>query len=339
MQLDAFDYSLPDKCIAKYPIDNRTDSRLMILGAEGDITHARFNALTDYLKPGDLLILNNSRVLNARLFGQKLTGGKVEIMVERVLNAKAVMAQLKVSKSLAIGAEILIAEGVSFVVQKKVGSFWKLALNADMSVLALLEQYGHVPLPPYFKRDDESLDKGRYQTVYAKHHGSVAAPTAGLHFDQALLQRLHAKGVDQAYITLHVGAGTYQPIRAAIDTHQMHSEYCVVDQEVVAKIKRTKAAGGRVIAVGTTTIRALETAAKQGQIAPFCGETSIFLKPGSSFHCVDGLITNFHLPKSSLIVLVSAFSTVANIKKAYNEAIKHDYRFYSYGDAMLIFRR
>ena len=338
MQINDFNYTLPDKLIAKYPAHKRTDSRLMVIDKSGQVAHACFNQLLDYLKPGDLLVLNDTRVLNARLYGHKPTGAKVEIMVERLLDDKRLIAQLKANKPLKVDGEIQVGEGVFFVVESRESVFWSLRLEAKKNVSDILDEYGHVPLPPYFKREDESLDKSRYQTVYAKNNGSVAAPTAGLHFDHALLAKIKAQGVGLATITLHVGAGTYQPIRESLNTHQMHSEYCTVDDSVCQKINETKAQGGRVIAVGTTTTRALESAAIEGTIKPFFGETNIFIKPGVSIKCVDALITNFHLPKSSLLVLVCAFSSVEYIKAAYEAAIVAEYRFYSYGDAMLIFR-
>ena len=338
MGLDDFDYELPSQLIARHPLKKRSNSRLMVLSCEGLVSHVGFKDLTQYLAPGDLLVFNDTRVINARIYGRKITGGHVEIMVERIINDHELMAQVKASKALTIGSGILLPQGHTFIVEGKTECFWHLKLKSSLTVMALLSSFGHVPLPPYLQREDQPEDKERYQTIYAKHEGSVAAPTAGLHFDQALISTLQSKGIGVSFITLHVGAGTYQPIRTDLQTHQMHSEYFSVSAATCDQITKTKQAGHRVIAVGTTTLRALESAAQSGELKPFSGETSIFIKPGSPIHCVDGLITNFHLPKSSLLVLVSAFSNPEHIKAAYRSAIEQEYRFYSYGDAMLIMR-
>ena len=361
--LDYYDYCLPDNLIANMPTNNRTDSRLMQVSKKScDIEHHKFADLIKLINPNDLLILNESKVIPARLFGIKRTGGKIEVLIERINSDNSILAQVKSSKSLKPGQFIYIEQNLSatedidydnceFVLEvlSKDGMFYKLDLannlNKSKNIHDLLDKYGHMPLPPYIKRADQAFDKTRYQTVYAKNLGSVAAPTAGLHFDEKLISNLKDKGVNFAKVTLHVGAGTFSPVRTDdITMHKMHSEWVECDQDVCDKIKETKLNGGRVIAVGTTSIRVLESAFRfkqnsQNQVSeikPFNGNTDIFIYPGFEFKIVDALITNFHLPKSSLLMLVSAFSSCEIIKKAYTEAIAKGYRFFSYGDAMFL---
>lgn len=302
--------------------------------------HKLFADLPGLLSPGDLLVFNNTKVIPARLFGKKLTGGRVEILIERVLGTNSAIAQMRASKSLAEGSEVVLEGGSATRVAIKIGArqgqFYEIEFP-EPGIYPILDQFGHIPLPPYIDRADESDDIERYQTVYAREAGAVAAPTAGLHFDDALLARLKENGIEQAFVTLHVGAGTFQPVRAEhIEDHLMHSEEIDVSQQVCEQVMACKARGGRVVAVGTTSVRCLETASASGQIQPYQGDTSIFIYPGYEFQCIDVLITNFHLPGSSLIMLVSAFAGMEKVRTAYQEAIAREYRFYSYGDAMFI---
>lgn len=342
MLLSDFDYSLPPELIAYYPQDKRSDSRLLSVARNrADFGHHRFADLPALLRPGDLMVFNNTKVMAARLFAHKTSGGKVEIMVERLLGGARALAQVKASKAPRPGAELLIAEGISARVMGREDAFFLLEFSpADIE--SILQTHGHIPLPPYIERHDEEIDQDRYQTLYAERLGAVAAPTAGLHFDQEVLDALAERGVESAFITLHVGAGTYQPVRAEqVEQHKMHAEYAEVSAEVCERILATKARGGRVIAVGTTSVRSLESAAAQATgsgpvITPLRGETDIFIYPGFEFRCVDAMITNFHLPKSSLLMLVSAFIGREKILSAYEAAIAMRYRFFSYGDAMLL---
>lgn len=344
MKLSDFQYDLPEELIARYPLSKRSASRLLILKKEtGEIHHQLFSDLSNYLKPGDLLVCNNTKVMAARLRGHKATGGQVELLVERVLDEHRILTHLRCSKKPVVGSDIIINSEVKFKMLKRHDDLFELRCYAKEPVLNILEKLGEVPLPPYFSRLPEAADKERYQTVFAKHHGSVAAPTAGLHFDIELLETLKQQGIEIGYVTLHIGAGTFAPVRTEnILEHKMHSEYVEVSEEVCEKIRVTKKKGGRVIAVGTTAARCLETAtlaanANEEILKPFAGETDIFIYPGFVFHCIDGLITNFHLPCSTLLMLVSALGGLEHIKNAYTEAIKEKYRFYSYGDAMLIY--
>ncbi|MEE2731144.1 MAG: tRNA preQ1(34) S-adenosylmethionine ribosyltransferase-isomerase QueA [Pseudomonadota bacterium] len=342
-----FHYELPDHLIARYPMPERSGSRLLCLDrSSGALQDQRFTDLPQHLQAGDLLVFNNTRVIPARVFGKKETGGKVEVLVERITGPNQCLAHVRASKSPKAGSRILV-EGQVDGLEQSVGSLVMEGRQGDLfrlrseqgNLLDWLQQVGHMPLPPYIDRADESLDQDRYQTVYAQAPGAVAAPTAGLHFDEPLLRQLQEKGVDTAYVTLHVGAGTFQPVRADdIRDHVMHSEWLQVDQGTVDKIQATRARGGRVIAVGTTSVRSLETAAaaNHGQIAAFAGETDIFIYPGYEFAVVDGLVTNFHLPESTLIMLVSALAGREPVLKAYQHAVQQEYRFFSYGDAMLI---
>lgn len=338
MRLADFDYHLPDELIARYPLPERSASRLLCLnGSNGSITHAKFADLTDYLLPGDLLVCNNSRVIPARLLGQKPTGGRIEVLVERILDDKRVLAHVKASKTPKPGTYLHFSDDVCFEMIGRQDDLFELRSVSDKSVSDVIDAIGHIPIPPYFQRESDESDKERYQTIYADPKGSVAAPTAGLHFDQALFQKLQANNIDIAYVTLHVGAGTFVPVRVDdITQHHMHSERITVSMELCEKIYKTKANGGRVIAVGTTTVRSLETANLSGILKPFSGETNIFIYPGFEFKCVDALITNFHLPCSSLLMLVAALGGYQHVMTAYKEAIANKYRFFSYGDAMMV---
>ncbi|MCQ4316798.1 tRNA preQ1(34) S-adenosylmethionine ribosyltransferase-isomerase QueA [Stutzerimonas zhaodongensis] len=338
MQVSDFSFQLPDSQIARHPLAERRASRLLVLdGPSGRLEHRRFADLLDHLRPGDLMVFNNTRVIPARLFGQKDTGGKVEVLVERVLDGSRVMAHIRSSKSPKPGGIINIDGGGRALMMARHDALFELDFGED--VLALLERVGHMPLPPYIDRPDETADRERYQTVYAQRAGAVAAPTAGLHFDAELLAALKSKGVDSTFVTLHVGAGTFQPVRVErIEEHHMHREWLEVGQDVVEAVAACRDRGGRVVAVGTTSVRSLESAARDGVLRPFSGDTDIFLYPGKPFHVVDALVTNFHLPESTLLMLVSAFAGYPETMAAYAEAIAEGYRFFSYGDAMFITR-
>lgn len=346
MLVSDFQFDLPDELIARYPMPERSASRLLMLdGNTGDTRHGHFRDVLDLVNPGDLLVFNNTRVIPARMFGQKASGGKLEILVERILDDHSVLAHVRASKAPKPGTQILLDNGFSAEMVARHDALFELHFAGDLPVLDILNQIGHIPLPPYIDRPDENSDKERYQTVYNQRPGAVAAPTAGLHFDEPLLAALREKGVDFAYVTLHVGAGTFQPVRVErIEDHQMHSEYAEVSADVVEKINAARARGNRVIAVGTTSVRSLETAAqaslKAGKpLSPFFGDTSIFIYPGYQYQVVDALITNFHLPGSTLIMLVSAFAGYDHVMNAYQEAVTSGYRFFSYGDAMFITRQ
>lgn len=338
MRVSDFHFDLPDTLIARHPLAERRASRLLVVdGASGAIAHRSFVDLLDYLRAGDLLVFNNTRVIPARLFGQKATGGKLEILVERVLDTRRVLAHVRSSKSPKPGSRILIEGGGEAEMLARHDALFELRFAED--VLPLLERAGHMPLPPYIDRPDEEADRERYQTVYAERAGAVAAPTAGLHFDEALLAAIGDKGVESAFVTLHVGAGTFQPVRVErIEDHHMHREWLEISQDVVDAVAACKARGGRVVAVGTTSVRSLESAARDGQLRTFSGDTDIFLYPGKPFHVVDALVTNFHLPESTLLMLVSAFAGYAETMAAYKAAVEQRYRFFSYGDAMFITR-
>lgn len=337
MRLENFTFELPDELIARYPLKTRSESRLMCLpAARGDFSHVRFYEVINLVRPGDLIVFNDTKVIPARLFGQKTTGGQVELLIERVLDQQRVIAQVRVSKAPRVGDSLLFANGVELEIIGREQQFYELRYNqTNQTILEIVEQLGEIPLPPYMQRKPDANDLERYQTVYAKNKGSVAAPTAGLHFDEALLAALREKQVEMGYLTLHIGAGTFAPVRSDdIREHKMHAEYLEVSPELCEKIKATKARGNRVIAVGTTSLRALETASQSGEIAPYYNETNIFIYPGYEFRCVDVLITNLHLPGSTLLMLVSAFAGYEKIMRAYREAVEMQYRFYSYGDAM-----
>ena len=338
MQLSDFNYDLPDELIARYPLEKRSASRLLCLDIlTGNIIHRQFSDLLELLAPNDLLVCNNTQVISARLFGTKETGGRVEMLVERILDEHRVLAHLRASKSPKTGSIILFAGDVKFEMLRRHDDLFELRCLDSRSVLDVLEAIGEIPLPPYFHRAPEESDKERYQTIYAEHKGSVAAPTAGLHFDHELFQKIKAKGVQIAYVTLHIGAGTFAPVRIDdITQHKMHAEYIDVSAELCEQIRAVKARGGRVIAVGTTAARSLETASLCGEIQPYSGDTDIFIYPGFEFKCVDALITNLHLPGSTLLMLVSALAGYEHIMAAYREAVRERYRFFSYGDAMFI---
>lgn len=338
MQVSDFSFQLPDSLIARHPLAERRASRLLVLnGPTGHLEHCGFAELLDYLRPGDLMVFNNTRVIPARLFGQKDTGGKLEVLIERVLDGRRVLAHIRASKSPKPGTRILIDGGGDALMLARHDALFELEFSED--VLPLLDRVGHMPLPPYIDRPDEDADRERYQTVYAQRAGAVAAPTAGLHFDAQLLASLRDKGVESAFVTLHVGAGTFQPVRVErIEEHHMHREWLEVSQGVVDAVAACRARGGRVVAVGTTSVRSLESAARDGVLKAFSGDTDIFLYPGKSFHVVDALVTNFHLPESTLLMLVSAFAGYPETMAAYAEAVAKGYRFFSYGDAMFITR-
>lgn len=343
MRISDFHYDLPEELIANYPAPQRGGSRLLSLDAStGEIRHNSFGQLLDFVQPDDLLVFNNTRVIPARLYAKKESGGRVEILIERVLDANRVMAQLRASKSPKPGSRVLFAEYEGKVpaaeVQGRENDFFMLQFDLDLDLPALLVREGHMPLPPYIKRGDEGVDSERYQTIYAKEEGAVAAPTAGLHFDEDMFSGLKQRGVDMAYLTLHVGAGTFQPIRVEnVLDHKMHKELVDVDAQVCAKVAACKSRGGRVIAVGTTSVRSLESAARDSTLQPFHGETDIFIYPGYEFKIVDAMVTNFHLSESTLLMLVSAFAGKELVLDAYREAVAQKYRFYSYGDAMFIY--
>lgn len=335
-RLSDFSYDLPDELIARYPAPIRSESRMLCLNSNtGKIVHRKFFEITEILKPHDLLVLNNTKVIPARLFGEKASGGKIEILVEKIIDTHHALVHCRASKRPKPGQDLYFENNLikaHIIADHENLLELKFEDDESRSVLDILLSYGHMPLPPYLGREDEESDRERYQTVYAKTAGSVAAPTAGLHFEQHILEKLNA-----AYITLHVGAGTFQPIRVDnLDNHIMHSEYAEISEGVCEKIRKTKSQGGRIIAVGTTTARTLETAALTGKIQSFCGETRLFIKPGFEFHCVDAMITNFHLPQSTLLMLVCAFGGYQNTMKAYQTAVKENYRFFSYGDAMFV---
>ena len=340
MQTQDFDFYLPDALIAQHPTKQRNASKLLYLdGATAQLQDQLFIDLPNFIKAGDLLVFNDTRVIKARLHGNKQSGGAIEILVERVLDTQHVMAHIRASRAPKVGAYIRLADAFDAEVIGRDDDLFYVKFLGDKSVLDLLEQYGALPLPPYITHAAEAEDDERYQTVYAKHAGAVAAPTAGLHFDDAMLTLLKAKGVQIAYVTLHVGAGTFQPVRVDnIKGHKMHSELYDISAETVAMIGKTKQMGGSIIAVGTTSLRALESAAQHDEIKCGQNETAIFITPGFEFKVVDKLLTNFHLPKSTLLMLVSAFAGFEAIKNAYVHAVKQNYRFFSYGDAMLINR-
>jgi S-adenosylmethionine:tRNA ribosyltransferase-isomerase len=338
MNLDQFDYHLPEQLIAQQPLPQRTASRLMQFKRNAmTFADLQFVDLLKLLQPEDLLVLNDTQVIPARMFGQKASGGKVEFLLERIIDAHTVLAQIKASKSPKQGAEINFSNNVNAIVLGRQNDFYILGFDTQTDVACLLEDHGQMPLPPYIQRAPEKNDNERYQTVYAKHKGAVAAPTAGLHFDQDIINALQQKGVQLVNITLHVGAGTFQPVRETqIEQHKIHAEKVIVSKQACEQITACKQRGGRVIAVGTTVARALESAAESGRLIPYEKDTSLFIYPGFKFNVIDALITNFHLPKSTLLMLVSAFAGYETIMSAYRHAVAAQYRFYSYGDAMFI---
>ncbi len=338
MRREDFAYELPQDLIAQFPSVQRGDSRLLCLdGRNGTLNDRHFSDLLKLLQPNDLLVFNNTRVIPARLFGEKETGGKIEIMVERILNDHQVLAQIRASKAPRSGSHVLLDNGITLEIISRQDDMFICEFKKRHKVMQVLQDIGHMPLPPYIQRPDEEIDTERYQTVYAQQSGAVAAPTAGLHFTDEILQQLVKNSIEIAYVTLHVGAGTFQPVRTKnIEDHKMHSEYLEVSKEVCEKVNRTKEKGGRVIAVGTTSVRCIETAASSGILKPYKGETNIFIYPGFKFQIVDALITNFHLPGSTLLMLVCAFAGRERVLNTYQHAIANKYRFYSYGDAMFV---
>lgn len=343
MRVADFNFELPESLIAHYPRAERSSCRLLSLdGPTGELTHGVFTDVLEKLHAGDLLVFNNTRVIPARVFGRKASGGKIEMLVERVLDEHRVLAHVRASKAPKPGSELLLGddESVKATMVARHDTLFEIAFDDERTVLEILNQVGHMPLPPYIDRPDEESDRELYQTVYSARPGAVAAPTAGLHFDDALLNALREKGVEMAFVTLHVGAGTFQPVRVdSIEDHIMHSEYAEVPQDVVDAVLACKARGNKVVAVGTTSVRSLESAAQaagESLIAPFFDDTQIFIYPGYQYQVIDALITNFHLPESTLIMLVSAFAGYRNTMQAYQQAVAEQYRFFSYGDAMFI---
>ena len=336
MQLSDYDYALPDDLIARYPLAERTASRLLEVDAGRQVIDDRlFRDLPGLLRPGDLLVLNDTRVIHARLAARKETGGKAEILIERVLDEMTALAHIRASKSPKPGGRLMLAADASADVVERRGEFF--LLRFSQALMPFLDQHGEVPLPPYLHREAESADDQRYQTVYAREPGAVAAPTAGLHFDDAMLLDLANRGISHTCVTLHVGAGTFQALRPEnIAAQRLHEERVVVTETNCEQVRQTRAAGGRVVAVGTTAVRALETAAAGGELAPYDGETDLFIMPGYEFKSVDTMLTNFHLPQSSLLMLVAAFAGREFVLRAYRHAVEQQYRFFSYGDAMLV---
>lgn len=338
MKVSDFHYELPERLIAQYPLPERSASRLLQLGREsGRWADRQFADLPELLDSADLLVFNNTRVIPARLWARKQSGGRVEILIERVVDEGEAVAQLRANRKPTAGSRLRVDERFELEVLGRKGDFWRLAVAEGPAWSALLEAAGHMPLPPYIERGDEAMDSERYQTVFARVPGAVAAPTAGLHFDQSIFDRLDEKGVARAECTLHVGAGTFQPVRVEdVAEHRMHAEWLSVSPELVESVEAARSRGGRVVAVGTTAVRALETAAAGGELAPFEGDSRLFIYPGYEFRVVDAMITNFHLPGSTLLMLVSAFAGRENMLAAYRHAVEAEYRFFSYGDAMFI---
>ena len=338
MRLDDFDYTLPQDLIAQFAPAERGASRLLHLdGRTGTLTDRYFRDIVELVEPGDVVVANDTRVIKARLAGRKASGGRVEVMVERILGGGEVFAQIGANHPTRVGSKLALADAIEATVLGREREFFRLRFEGCDDALALLERHGAVPLPLYISRAAGERDAERYQTVYAREPGAVAAPTAGLHFDPALLQALRDRGAVVAFLTLHVGAGTFQPVREQdLARHEMHAEWYDVPQATVDAVNRARGKGGRVLAVGTTTLRALESAAASGTLEPGSGETRLFILPGFRFNVVERLLTNFHLPKSTLLMLVSAFGGMDSIRRAYRHAIGEQYRFYSYGDAMFL---
>ena len=344
MRTNDFHFDLPDELIAQQPCEQRSASRLLHLSRASEVNqdsiqHRKFKDLIELINTDDLLVFNDTRVIPARLYGQKTTGGKVEVLIERLIDENHCLAQVRASKTPKIDSLLHIGDDGDYTlnVDARQDDLFVLSSNNDVKLTDVMQQVGHIPLPPYITRADEAVDFERYQTVYSKKPGAVAAPTAGLHFDDSMLEQLKEKGVQSTFVTLHVGAGTFQPVRTEnIEDHAMHSEYLEVNQATVDACKQARKNGGRIIAVGTTAVRSLETASASGTLQPFSGETDIFIYPGYEFHSVDAIITNFHLSESTLLMLVSAFAGRDTIFDAYRQAIEKRYRFFSYGDAMFI---
>ena len=337
MKRTVFQYELPPELIAQLPLDERSASRLLCYDRATDALSDRlFTDLPSLLNPGDLLVFNNTKVIPARLHATKSTGGRVEILVERLLNRQQCLAQIRASKSPKPGGLIMLEDGSKLQVLGRQDSFFQLQ-SIDQDLMEILQRLGHMPLPPYITREDSDFDRTRYQTVFAETPGAVAAPTAGLHFDREILSQLKLRGLESTHVTLHVGAGTFQPVRADnIEDHQMHAEWLEVSPDCCDAVKAAKARGNRVIAVGTTAVRSLETAAQDGTLKPFSGDSKIFIYPPYDFQVIDAMITNFHLPESTLLMLVSAFAGREQMLAAYRHAVDQRYRFFSYGDAMLL---
>jgi S-adenosylmethionine:tRNA ribosyltransferase-isomerase len=340
MKKSDFNYLLPDELIAQKPLANRDASRLLCMNRDtGQINDRQFTDFIDLIHVEDLLVFNDTKVIPARLFGKKSSGGKVEILIERIVDDHHAIAHIKASKSPKAGAVLELDNSYYCEVQGREDDLFKLKFTDVITLLNLLEEIGHIPLPPYITRADDESDISRYQTVFAKQAGAVAAPTAGLHFDEAMMEKIKVKGVQTAFVTLHVGSGTFQPVRVEnLADHLMHKEYFIVSSETVAAVEQTRARGGRVIAIGTTSVRALESASRSGALVTGFGDTDLFITPGYEFKSVDAMLTNFHLPESTLLMLVSAFAGYQPIMNAYQHAIKHAYRFFSYGDAMFLSR-
>ena len=338
MKKSDFNYQLPEALIAQKPLAERDASRLLCMDRNaGRITDCQFTNLIDLIDDRDLLIFNDTKVIPARLFGKKQSGGKVEILIERILDDHRAIAHVRSSKSSRAGTLIELDKGYCCEVLGRTDDLFQLEFKGDNSLLTILEQIGHIPLPPYITREDDESDLTRYQTVFAREAGAVAAPTAGLHFDQTMMGKLKTKGVQSAFVTLHVGSGTFQPVRVEdLSEHLMHKEYFAVLQETVTAVQQTRARGGRIIAIGTTAVRALESASQSGRLAAAFGDTDLFITPGYQFKSVDAMLTNFHLPESTLLMLVSAFAGYEPIMNAYSHAIDQSYRFFSYGDAMFL---
>lgn len=340
MKKSDFNFELPTELIAQQPLEQRSESRLLKLDKQtGQTSDLQFKDILQQLNKDDLLVFNNTKVIPARLLANKATGGKIEVFIERVLNNGQAKAMLKSNKAVKLGTDVFFDGQAKLTVTAKQGMFYLVETLNDLSLSELMEAHGHMPLPPYITREADDSDDERYQTVYADENeaGAVAAPTAGLHFDDELLAQIKAKGVQSAFVTLHVGAGTFQPVKTEnIEAHQMHKEWLKVDQAVCDAVNKTKANGGRIIAVGTTAVRCLETATINNETQAYEGDTEIFIYPGYEFKCIDGLITNFHLPESTLVMLVSAMAGRENILNAYQHAVEEEYRFFSYGDAMFI---
>lgn len=338
MKRQDFYFDLPTELIAQTPTQERPASRLLVLDSDGQCHDRNFRDLLQWIQPNDLLVFNDTQVIPARLFGQKSSGGKIEILIERLLDHQQALCHIRANKSPKPGAKLWIENHFEVEVVGRQDALFQIQFDARKTPLEWLEAYGHMPLPPYIERDDNQEDQDRYQTVYSARPGAVAAPTAGLHFDQALLDAIQQKGAQLGFVTLHVGAGTFKPVQVDnINEHKMHSEWLEVSAQLVDQVRETRARGGRVFAIGTTSVRCLESASQDGELKPFCGETDIFITPGYRFQQVDVLLTNFHLPESTLIMLVSAFTGYDTTMQAYRHAVAQGYRFFSYGDAMLIF--
>jgi S-adenosylmethionine:tRNA ribosyltransferase-isomerase len=341
MKTSDFHFVLPERLIAQRPPEKRRSSRLLVLPPDGNPADHQFEELPEFLRAGDLLVLNDTRVIPARLLGNKESGGRVEVLIERIEGEHDALAHIRASKACKPGTRLLLENALQVEVLGRSDDLFRIRLLGEDTLYRALERVGRIPLPPYIDRDADEEDRQRYQTVYAQSPGAVAAPTAGLHFDEPMLERLQTKGIEIGKLTLHVGAGTFQPVRNEnIESHKMHSEHIVVDQALVDQVRQARERGGRIVAVGTTVVRALESVADEaGQVGAFSGETSIFIYPGYRFRVVDAMITNFHLPESTLLMLVSAFAGTGPVLRAYQHAVENEYRFFSYGDAMFIERQ